>query len=152
MENRKSEHMALWAAGALALTVGVALLYYAIVYYYMGKDSGTFGDTFGAMNAVFTGYALVMVAYSLKLQRDELRLQREELRRSTEAMEATALAQAKQVEHFRESAELSRIVETLRAHMEFIGHTRIDENTQKGSRDKALSLIKILEGRFPVEP
>lgn len=40
---------------------------------------GTFGDMFGAVNALFTGLAFATLIYTTWLQRDELSLQREEL-------------------------------------------------------------------------
>jgi hypothetical protein len=39
---------------------------------------GTVGDTFGAVNALFSGLALAGIIYALMLQRTELRLQRQE--------------------------------------------------------------------------
>jgi hypothetical protein len=40
---------------------------------------GTFGDMFGAVNALFSGLAFACIFYSLLQQREDLRLQREEL-------------------------------------------------------------------------
>ena len=48
---------------------------------------GTFGDTFGAVNSLFSGLALAGVIFALLLQRTELGLQREELRMNREVME-----------------------------------------------------------------
>ena len=57
---------------------------------------GTFGDQFGAVNALFTGLAfgffliaLYMQGYQLKLQRKELRRQRAEMELTREEMELT---------------------------------------------------------------
>lgn len=43
-------------------------------------DRGTFGDMFGAINALFSGLAFSVLIYTMILQRIELKLQREELR------------------------------------------------------------------------
>ena len=43
-----------------------------------GQVGGTFGDTFGAANAFFSGVALMMLVYAVILQRDELEIIREE--------------------------------------------------------------------------
>ena len=43
-------------------------------------DKGVFGDTFGALNALFAGLAFAGVIYAILLQRKELELQREELK------------------------------------------------------------------------
>lgn len=54
-------------------------------------DLGTFGDMFGAVNALFSGFALLgiiltilMQSKELRLQRDELKLQRNELKLTRE--------------------------------------------------------------------
>ena len=42
-------------------------------------DKGTFGDMFGAVNALFSGLAFAGLIYTAMMQREELELQREEL-------------------------------------------------------------------------
>jgi len=42
------------------------------------NDRGTFGDMFGAANALFSGLAFAGIIWTILLQRNELRLQREE--------------------------------------------------------------------------
>jgi hypothetical protein len=46
---------------------------------YGNENRGTFGDMFGAINALFTGLAFATLIYTAWMQRDELALQREEL-------------------------------------------------------------------------
>ncbi len=41
---------------------------------------GVFGDSFGAVNALFSGLAFAGLIYTINMQRQELKLQREELR------------------------------------------------------------------------
>ena len=48
---------------------------------------GTFGDAFGASNALFSGLALAGVVYAIVLQRAEIGLTREELRRTKQIFE-----------------------------------------------------------------
>ena len=43
------------------------------------SERGTFGDMFGAVNALFSGLAFVGVIIAILLQRQELQLQRTEL-------------------------------------------------------------------------
>ncbi len=42
-------------------------------------DRGTFGDLFGAVNALFSGLAFAALLYTIVLQRDEIRQNREEI-------------------------------------------------------------------------
>lgn len=66
---------------------------------------GTFGDMFGAVNALFSGLAFAGIIYAIYLQTKELKLQRKELEqtrieleRSASAQEATQRALNKQVQ------------------------------------------------------
>ncbi|MBQ8437503.1 MAG: hypothetical protein IJX21_02005, partial [Alistipes sp.] len=43
------------------------------------NDRGTFGDKFGAVNALFSGLAFAGLIVTLLYQKEELKLQREEL-------------------------------------------------------------------------
>jgi hypothetical protein len=66
---------ALSTFAVLVVVAYVANFLYAIC---SSEGGGTFGDTFGAANAFFSGGALVMLIYAVILQRDELSLIRDE--------------------------------------------------------------------------
>lgn len=63
---------------------------------YSFENRGTFGDMFGAINALFSGLAFAGVIYAILLQRKELELQREELKMTREELKKTAEASQKQ--------------------------------------------------------
>jgi len=67
--------VALFILAISAITVYIGNFAYAIL---SNQKGGTFGDTFGAANAFFSGGALVMLIYAIILQRDELGIVREE--------------------------------------------------------------------------
>jgi len=46
---------------------------------YFFKDRGTFGDMFGAVNALFSGLAFASLIFTIYLQSEDLKLQRKEL-------------------------------------------------------------------------
>jgi hypothetical protein len=81
-------------------------------------NPGTFGDTFGAINALFTGVAFAGFLISLALQRQEmayqkeqLELQREDLQNQTKQLEhqtAELEAQKEEMKRTREEMELQR--------------------------------------------
>ena len=50
------------------------------------QNRGTFGDKFGAVNALFSGLAFAGLIYTIILQKEELSLQREELKQTREEM------------------------------------------------------------------
>lgn len=75
--------VAVWAISGLVL--------------YTLKDRGTFGDMFGAVNALFSGLAFAALIYTVHLQRIELALQRQELtltRRELEGQKLQLLEQS----------------------------------------------------------
>ncbi|QDH23467.1 putative phage abortive infection protein [Saccharibacillus brassicae] len=68
------------------IAFGVAMFSY--------DDRGTFGDMFGSINTLFSGFAFGGIIYTIyqqraefRLQREELRLQREEVARANEALQ-----------------------------------------------------------------
>ncbi|NTX15494.1 hypothetical protein HUA76_32465 [Myxococcus sp. CA056] len=66
---------------------------------------GTFGDSFGALNTLFTGLAFSGLIVSLSTQRKELTLQREELTHQRHALEEQGRQLASQAESMKRSAE-----------------------------------------------
>lgn len=75
----------------MSVVVGVwALSGYLL---HANTDRGTFGDMFGAVNALFSGLAFAGIIYTILLQRRELELQREELRATRGEMARAASAQ-----------------------------------------------------------
>jgi uncharacterized membrane protein len=78
------------------------------------NERGSFGDSFGFINALFSGIALAGVIYTLflqqkelKLQKQELKLTREELKRTASAQEKSELALSKQAESLKITAKLN---------------------------------------------
>lgn len=67
---------------------------------------GTFGDMFGAVNALFSGLALAGVVYAILLQRRELALQRQELELTRHELERSAEAQEASATILREQLRL----------------------------------------------
>lgn len=69
-----------WMWGGLMAAV---LIIWAGMGYYansQGENRGTFGDMFGAVNALFTGLAFAGIIMTIRLQMKELKLQRMELK------------------------------------------------------------------------
>ena len=54
-------------------------------------NQGTFGDMFGAVNALFSGLAFAGLIVTLLYQKEELKLQREELRETRNELNAQKL-------------------------------------------------------------
>lgn len=73
------------AMGFFALIVAIWAISGVVLYCL--PERGTFGDMFGAINALFSGCAFAGVIYALILQRHTLELQRTELAKAAEDSE-----------------------------------------------------------------
>jgi len=87
------------------------------------QDSGLAGDSYGALNALFSGLAFAGVIYAillqrteLQLQRDELALTRRELARTAEAQEKSEAALGEQAQVMKVSAELNGLSSIIQAY------------------------------------
>lgn len=110
MNQDKTPPRALWIC---LVTFIVVFLGYTWFSWHFANDPGIrvgqFGDAFGALNALISGFAFFGVAYAIvqqhqslrlqgeqtRMQSEELRLQREELKATREEMERSTSAQQK---------------------------------------------------------
>ena len=77
-----------WLIGVIAVYIG----YWYVIWisgWFSELEKGKFGDTFGALNALFAGLAFAGVIYAILLQQKELALQRKELKLQRKTLEAT---------------------------------------------------------------
>ncbi len=93
MENNNYKKL-YWLLGIIFL---VWMLFYLIEYSSSlnWTDLGQIGDSFGALNTLFSGLAFAGVIYTILLQHKELGLQREELKTTREVLKRSAEAQEK---------------------------------------------------------
>ena len=91
---------------------------FLILKYFVSEsnDRGTFGDSFGAINSLFSGLALAGIIYTIFLQRKELGLQRlelmetrKELKRSADAQENSEKALTEQIVSMKLTAKLNAL-------------------------------------------
>lgn len=73
------------------------LSFIGLFYFDSLSESGQFGDSFGSINALFSGLAFAILIYAMLLQKQELSLQRKELRLQREEMAASRRELAAQV-------------------------------------------------------
>ena len=82
----------------LACIIAIWLIFGTIIFWLFGwQGQGLFGDTFGALNTLFSGLAMGFLIVAIMMQREELALQREQLSRTVEVQEDSAESLAKQV-------------------------------------------------------
>ena len=70
---------------------------------------GTFGDQFGAVNALFSGLAFAGLIYTIILQRRDLELQRNDLKLQREELALTRKEMEEQTAEFEKQNETLRI-------------------------------------------
>jgi hypothetical protein len=80
---------------------------FALVAYPLRDTLGTFGDSFGALNTLFSGLAFSALVIALLMQKDDLGLQLRELTRSSNALDETAKANQAAAEAAQEQLRLS---------------------------------------------
>ena len=88
-DSKQINYMRWFVIGCTALTAMAAL--YCITVYLSNPISsdkrGHFGDSFGGLSALFSGFAFIGLIITIRMQADELRQTREEMRMQREAME-----------------------------------------------------------------
>ena len=135
------------------LIAGASLLAVATVYalamrltFGEWQYAAQFGDSFGGLNAFFTGAALLGAIFAILLQAHELRLQREELVLQRKELQENREEQARQSraqEGFRRALLLSAQIEATKLETE--EYRNISQGLPEESREsyhRALKLIR----------
>jgi hypothetical protein len=136
------------------------LLSFPIIKYFSDSNDwtkiGVFGDSFGAINSLFSGLAFVGLIFTIYLQKNELRLQREELklqrnelkenreqlRRSAEAQEKTEILLEKQLLVDSRSAKINALTTIIENYNSEIRLYPRDKYVIK-KRDEILKLLDL---------
>jgi len=105
---------------------------YGIILNSSSNARGTFGDMFGGLNAIFSGFAFAGIIITILMQMDELSLTRDELRKSAEAQYESQIALNKQLQ----SMNMTSRIETVKGYIDAFGST--------ADRDKKLIAKSVL--------
>lgn len=76
---------------------------------YSKEARGTFGDQFGAVNALFSGLAFAGLIYTIMLQRKDLKLQRQDLKLQRKELELTRKEMEEQTAEYEKQNETLKI-------------------------------------------
>ncbi len=79
------------------------------------SDRGTFGDLFGAVNALFSGLAFAGLIYTIVLQKQDLEIQRNEITLNRTELKKTAKAQQNSEKALIEQVEQMKVASKLNA-------------------------------------
>ena len=85
--------------------------YWFCLHYFLPslQESGQFGDSFGAINALFTGLAFLILTWTIILQKNELKLQREELELTRKELEKSSGAQIESSKLMADQLEIQKM-------------------------------------------
>lgn len=93
-----------------------------VIHFASGAEGrGTFGDMFGAINALFSGLAFASLIYAILLQREELRLQRTELADTRKVLESQRQEASTQNETLAQQTFDNTFFQLLRLQSEIVG-------------------------------
>lgn len=93
----------------LLLAVFIFWLVAELIPYYRFRDwasRGQYGDSFGAINSLFSGLAFAGIIYTIILQQKELKLQRKELFYTRKELERSSTAQEESEKALKEQSKL----------------------------------------------
>lgn len=116
------------------------------------SDRGTFGDLFGAINALFSGlafagliYTIVLQKQDLELQRNEISLNREELKKTSKAQQNSEKALIEQVEQMKTASKLNALKTLIDYYNIQISNTNNNPEIVTKAKEKRRSAIKEID-------
>lgn len=99
------------------------------------SDRGTFGDLFGAVNALFSGLAFAGLIYTIVLQKQDLELQRNEIKLNRTELKKTAKAQQNSEKALIEQVEQMKVASKLNALKTLIDYYNIQITNPNNSSE-----------------
>lgn len=161
VDDRGEKFTSLFVIGLVVVFVWAVFGFLPWVLFPTWQDRASFGEMFGAVNALFAGLAFAGILFALHLQRrelvvqrEELQAQREELRLTRHELERTAEAQegskellAGQVDALLLSARLSALTALVQNYGTKISSTKI-HSKQDELKSKQLTYIDLVEAEL----
>ena len=137
---RNSENIRLWPwmIGSVVLILALWLGCWLFAGFHFSKieQRGQFGDMFGAINALFSGFAFAGIIWAIILQKNELSLQREELKLQRDELEQTRKeikGQKEQLQAQDQTLKKQNFEDTffqlLRFHVDIVGSLKFRSST-----------------------
>ncbi len=101
--------------GSVYIVIGLWVAFGVVALTADRAQAGLIGDSFGALNTLFSGLALLGVFYAVLLQRQEMDIARQSARDSEEARQKTESLLVRQAEALLASAQLNALDSLLRS-------------------------------------
>ncbi|PRX53623.1 hypothetical protein [Flagellimonas meridianipacifica] len=138
----------------LFVVVGIWVLSAILILVFLDdwESRGTFGDLFGAVNALFSGMAFAGLLYTIILQKQDINLQREEiianrleLKKSAKAQQNSEKALKEQVEQMKITSKLNALNTIINFYNLQISNPNNSEEIISKSREKRRKAIKEID-------
>lgn len=139
--------------GLISVVVVLVVVYSFVVFYkWMPIDNfGVFGDSFGALTALFSGLAFVGLIITIIMQGDELKLQRKELRLTRKTLDAQKGEMQKQNKTLAKQQfenTFFKMLEFLEVCVKDVIYYFPDPDSSPGTPDTGREAITFLYGAF----
>ena len=134
---------AFWILALIVLLVVIAYFLISAWLFPSIEIRGQFGDSFGAVNALFSGLAFAGLISALFLQRNELQLQRDELRLTRHELAAQSAAQKEQADTALKAAAINALAALLPLHIK-----RLDALTPSPAKGQQDQKVRQLEAQL----
>jgi hypothetical protein len=112
------------------------------------SNRGTFGDLFGAVNALFSGLAFAALIYTIILQREEIKqnreeivLNRKELVKASKLQQKAQIVLSQQVEQTHLSAKMNAMRTIVEYYNNQITNSKSTEETIEKAKQKRKQII-----------
>lgn len=115
------------------------------------ENPGTFGDMFGAVNALFSGLAFGTLIYTMLLQRRELSLQRQELAATREELSGQRKQLEAQNDLMRRDSFESSFFRVLTMLAQIVDSIDLSGSNPKKGRDCFGRFYSVLEGAYQTQ-
>lgn len=110
-----------------------------------GLEAGTFGDMFGAVNALFSGLAFAGLIYTIAVQRQELSLQRESIEMQTEELKLQRQETARSANELEDQRKLMNFQIVLNTLNGMLSTKKEAQRTaSSGNRDSVLAFRDVI--------
>lgn len=144
MEPRKSRFATLTFLIVIVIVIWLVSAILTLVFIDNWSDRGTFGDLFGAVNALFSGLAFAGLIYTIILQKRDLEMQRAEIQMNRAELKKSAAAQQKSEKALSQQVEQMKVTSRLNALNTIINYYNLQISSPNTSEE---NLIKFKEKR-----
>jgi hypothetical protein len=143
----------------LVILLWITTFFIILIFNKYDSNSGVLGDSFGILNALFSGLAFAILIYTmflqkeeLKLQRKELELTRNELKRSAKAQEESQKALTEQVKTMESTSILNAYDTLMNYNINLHQHRGLSSDNpyfkkSKAIENKILDIIESINGK-----